>query len=111
MTVPNTTVGIYDGDHRIGTAVSSKSGKWNKNVTLYGTSEDSVHNIQAKIYIGTAKEQKSEVVSVAYSPKAISIEQFIMYYNNSNKVDLTDIAYKAKPVISFNPAYPFTFSV
>ena len=111
LTVPNTTVGIYDGDHRIGTAVSSKSGKWNKNVTLYGTSEDSVHNIQAKIYIGTAKEQKSEVVSVAYSPKAISIEQFIMYYNNSNKVDLTDIAYKAKPVISFNPAYPFTFSV
>ena len=111
LTVPNTTVGIYDGDHRIGTAVSSKSGKWNKNVTLYGTSEDSVHNIQAKIYIGTAKEQKSEVVSVAYSPKAISIEQFIMYYNNSSKVDLTDIAYKAKPVISFNPAYPFTFSV
>ena len=111
LSVPNTTVGIYDGDHRIGTAVSSKSGKWNKNVTLYGTSEDSVHNIQAKIYIGTAKEQKSEVVSVAYSPKAISIEQFIMYYNNSNKVDLTDIAYKAKPVISFNPAYPFTFSV
>ena len=111
LAVPNTTVGIYDGDHRIGTAVSSKSGKWNKNVTLYGTSEDSVHNIQAKIYIGTAKEQKSEVVSVAYSPKAISIERFIMYYNNSSKVDLTDIAYKAKPVISFNPAYPFTFSV
>ena len=111
LTVPNTTVGIYDGDHRIGTAVSSKSGKWNKSVTLYGTSEDSVHNIQAKIYIGTAKEQKSEVVSVAYSPKAISIEQFIMYYNNSSKVDLTDITYKAKPVISFNPAYPFTFSV
>ena len=111
LTVPNTTVGIYDGDHRMGTAVSSKSGKWNKNVTLYGTSEDSVHNIQAKIYIGTAKEQKSEVVSVAYSPKAISIEQFIMYYNSSNKVNLTDIAYKAKPVISFNPAYPFTFSV
>ena len=111
LTVPNTTVGIYDGDHRMGTAVSSKSGKGNKNVTLYGTSEDSVHNIQAKIYIGTAKEQKSEVVSVAYSPKAISIEQFIMYYNSSNKVNLTDIAYKAKPVISFNPAYPFTFLV
>ena len=111
LTVPNTTVGIYDGDHRIGTAVSSKSGKWNKNVTLYGTSEDSVHNIQAKIYIGTAKEQKSEVVSVAYSSKAISIKQFVMYYNNSKKIDLTDIAYKAKPVISFIPSCPFTFSV
>ena len=113
LTVPNISVGIYDGNHRIGTAVSSKSGKWSKSIQLYGAVEDSVHNIQAKIYIGTTNEQKSEVVSVGYSPKAVSIEQFTMYYNNHSfsKIDLTDITYKAKPIISFYPAYPFTFVV
>ena len=113
LTLPNTTVGIYDCEKRVGTAFSNKSGHWNKKISIYDAADNSVHDLQAKINIGSVDEQSSDVVTVAYSPKAVTIKEFIMYYNNhsSAMLNLLDIANKSKPVVSFNPAYPFTFTV
>ena len=113
LTVPKTKVGIYDGLKRVGTTTSSSSGKWSTKITLSNAMPDTVHPITAKIYMGTTEEMESECISVAYSPEAITVQQFVMYYNGGSdkKIDLTNINYMKKPVISFNPAYPFTFTV
>ena len=111
LTVPKEKVAIYDGDVRIGTATANASGKWNAEVTLANAMDYSVHTLMAKVYTGTADEMESTPVSVLYSPQALTVKQFVMYYNGDSKVDLTESAYKAKQVISFNPSYPFTFTV
>ena len=111
LTVPKEKVAIYDGDVRIGTATANASGKWNAEVTLANAIDYSVHTLMAKVYTGTADEMESTPVSVLYSPQALTVKQFVMYYNGDSKVDLTESAYKAKQVISFNPSYPFTFTV
>ena len=111
MTVSKEKVAIYDGAVRIGTATANASGKWSGEFSLHNPANNSVHNIVAKVYAGTDKEVESATVNVIYTAQAVNVEQFVMYYNSGSKLDLLDIACKQKPVISFNPAYPFTFTI
>ena len=111
LTIPKEKVGIYDGSVRIGTATANASGKWDAEVSLNNPVNDSVHSIVAKVYVGTDKEIESNPVAVLYTAQAITVEQFIMYYNGGAKLDLKDILYKKKQVVSFNPSYPFTFTI
>ncbi len=111
LTMPKTKVAIYDGTVRIGTATSNASGKWKAEVELHQATEGSTHRLTAKIKGGTEDEMVSAPVLVQYSPEAVVVKEFLMYYNGGNKMDLTNSAYTAKKVVSFNPAYPFTFTV
>ena len=110
ITSPNTVVAVYDGEKRIATAHSNAAGKWTADVTLHNTYNGSVHNIVARIAVGSENEKESNVLTVYYSAAVISVNQVTMYHNGTT-VDLTaENTGSTKPTISFSPGRSFTFT-
>ena len=110
ITAKNTTVAIYDNNQRIATAKSNASGRWSSKVTLADAFNGSIHNLVAKINGGTANEIASNVLSVCYSIKSISLKKLTLYHNGQTISFTLDSAATAKPILTFSPGSSFTFT-
>lgn len=110
VTIPETEITIYDGAYKVGTAKSSKSGRWSETVKLVDAWIGSVHDIKAVINAGTEEEKQSNTVDVLYE-STVEILEFKMYYNNKRKeVDLLNLP-KSKRFISYIPQLQIDFKV
>lgn len=108
VTIPETEVVIYDGSYRVGTAKSSKSGRWTAAVKLMGARNGSIHDMKAVINEGTTEEKQSNTVNVLYE-WSVKVTEFKLYCNNKRKeVNLLAIE---NPVLSYDPSYPFIFKI
>lgn len=117
VTIPETEIQLYDGPYKIGTARSSKSGRWSTTVKLVSAQNGSVHDIKAVINEGTEEERLSNTVNVLYEWSVEVVEFKVEYlwegYHDSKwcEEDLLSKKLIKYPRLSFQPSAPVTFIV
>lgn len=107
----NSTVNIYDGTVKVGTAVSSVYGKWSTTINLHNAYSGSTHKLTAKINANSNEEQSSNVLNVRYYSKNPVLKDVTMIHNDKSTSLTKAFLEGQKPVITIVPSKPFTFNI
>lgn len=110
-TLANTKVEIYDGTTKIGEITSGSTGFWRTEVTLTGTTDNSVHTLTAKVFAGTDKQAVSEPVEVTFTTTSPVFESITLYHNNYSRTITFDTIYDTPSAVSFSSYSPFTYEI